>query len=102
MNCRWVFWLDPFFLLLVLDNLVSVNHEIAAGEHTPRAARAASGLGGAGSYTWGAVEAPSPHFTLSREEAVLGGWGGSGIVGICRFEIGSCLSFIWWPSPRRP
>lgn len=33
MNCRWIFWLGPFSLLLVLDNLVLVNHEIAAGEH---------------------------------------------------------------------
>lgn len=51
---------------------MSVNHEIAAGEHTYRADRAASGLGGAGSYTWGVDEAPSPYFTLFREEAVLG------------------------------
>lgn len=36
MNCRWVFWLDPFFLLLVFDNLVLVNHEIASGEHSYR------------------------------------------------------------------
>ena len=53
MNCRWVFWLDPVFLLLVLDNLVSVNHEITAGEQIYSVYGAAPRLGSVGSYTLG-------------------------------------------------
>lgn len=53
MNCRWVSWLDPVFLLLVLDSLVSLNQEIAAGEHIDWAYRAPPRLAGGSSYTQG-------------------------------------------------
>lgn len=72
MNCRWVFWLDPVFLRLVLDNLVSLFHEIAAGEHIGWVYRAA--------LDWVVVAAtpgtgtgpPGPHFTVCKDEAVSG------------------------------
>lgn len=67
MNCRWVFWLDPVFLLLVFGNLVSLNHEIAAGEHIDWVYRAAPRPGGGGSYIQGRGWDPwSPFCCLQR------------------------------------
>lgn len=87
MNCRWVFWLDPVFLRLVLDNLVSLFLETAAVEHIDWVYRAAPRLGGGGSYTWVRGWHPRPPlYCLQRWGSVGGG------TGICYFERWSCHS----------
>lgn len=88
MNCRWVFWLDPFFLLLVLDNLVLVNHEIAASEHSSRVYGGAPGQGGVGGYAPGSAGGPQHPFAGKKQR------GGGGPFGICRFEIRPYLQLL--------
>lgn len=88
MNCRWVFWLDPFFFLLVVDNLVLVNHEIAASEHSSQVYGDTPGRGGIGSYTLGSVGGPQHPFAGKKR---CWGWG---TFGICRFEIWPYLQLV--------
>lgn len=93
MNCRWVFWLDPVFLLLVLDNLVSLNHEIAAGEHIDWVYRAALRPGGGGSYTQGRGWDPwSPFYCLQRCGSIGGGTGEA--LGFAILRDGVVIPFV--------
>lgn len=88
MNCRWVFWLDPFFFLLVVDNLVLVNHEIAASEHSSQVYGDTLGRGGIGSYTLGSVGGPQHPFS-GKEQC----WGG-GLLGFAILRYGLIFSLL--------
>lgn len=66
MNCRWVFWLDPVFLLLVFGNLVSLNHEIAAGEHIDWVYRAAPRTVVVAATFRVGFGTPGPHFAVCK------------------------------------
>ena len=85
MHCRWVFWLAFFFfpLLLVLDNLVAVTHEIAAGEWVYGVSRDAPRPSGVGGYMLGRGQGPWPPFDCLQT------WGSMGwTTGICPFRMG--------------
>lgn len=87
MNCRWVFWLDPFFLLLVLHNRVLVNHEIAADWAHLEFEELPLGWVLVAATHWGMVEVPRPHITLCRDEA---GWGSHLRFAVLRLGVFCC------------